>query len=278
MTTPCICVGGGGGCTPNGTVEEYLAGFGYAYNSADPLASTYQLVLAQNAPKGYTLAKNPQWFALAEACLRARALLYCTKTPGDCGGVYGSTVASTAGDNAALASTSLGLAETGASIGESVAGVSSALGPITAGVGAIVGTIIQVFQAHAQAEARQANALCSLCPAASRQIAQIDAAVAIGSATESQAVSGLQQLAISFAGAVASLEHGEDAFAGYVAIFNSLVAISPYYYQNLPAEPPISAVSAIGSSLSSLIGGSASGGMSPIFFLIVIVVLVLIFA
>lgn len=215
----------GGGCEPTSTdVKAWVAAFGYVYDANDPLESYYKEVIAT-----YPESKNgPVWSALAEACMRTRAILFCNSTPGDVGGLKnGSTATNIPGIGA--------IAFQGAQVGESIAtaagAVLGALGPITAGVGSILGPILQLFQAHAKAVAAQANALNSLTPLATQSIRQCDAAVQNGSATPEQGVTFLHSLAQTISQQDAGLTKSCNAFCGYNAIVNAMADVSVYFYQ-----------------------------------------------
>jgi hypothetical protein len=164
--------------------------------------------------------------ALAEACLRARALLYCNNTPGDAG-------TTSAGISQNVAGYAANIAISGAQIGEAAAqvAITSTLGLATAGIGLAIGPILAIFQNHAKAVTAQANALSTLCPQASVAIQKFDNAVFTGQATPAQAQLATQQLAASMAASVKSLTKNCNAFCAYNAILQAFVAIAPAYYQ-----------------------------------------------
>lgn len=228
----CICVGGGGGCKPNGTVQDYLSGFGFSYDPNDPLAATYRMIISQDHVPG----NNPQWEALAEACMRARAMLYCQSSPGDCN-VTAASVGSELSTVGQFTSAGIGA-------GSELAGAlglasGAALGAATLGAGVVASAIIDIFQNHAAAEARQANALCQLCPQFTASMRQVDSAVANRVISPTEGAQLIAQLAQNFSSEDASLAKSCNAFCGYNAIAKCLADISPYYYQQNPPIQPI---------------------------------------
>lgn len=223
-----FCIGGG--CVPTSTdPSAWVSAFGYTYNPSDPLASVYGDLIA-NAPNGLTA--QLAWKALAEACMRTRAMLFCNQTPGDSGSTYSSS------NNSNLLGVSVQLGQSGAALGEGVAGVAatSALGAATAGVGIVFSALLSAIQAHAQAEARQANALSSLGPYVTECIRKADIAVAQGAAPE-DAISFLQQSFMAVKNSWAPLLKSCNAFCWYNAILDLIVQVSAQYYQ-LPTSLP----------------------------------------
>jgi hypothetical protein len=233
-TVPCVCVGGGGGCSvANTTVEEYLAAFGYTYNPSDPLADTYQTIMAAIVTKDSPSGNVAAWKALCEACLRARGLLYCSNTPGDCGTTHQATNQAALSNLQTLGVTGQ-IAGTGIKIGSEVASLAGAggalLSGVTFGASALLQGILAIFQNHAAAEQKQATALCQLCPQVTAAIIATDAAIYAGSDSQSAGIANVQTVAAQFRAAVAPLTHGEDAFAGYAAICDALAMQSSYLY------------------------------------------------
>lgn len=236
-----LCIGGSNSAALEGnqSAQNYLAFFGYSYNPNDPLIGQYQATAASVCPKGLNGTKfYTSWLGLAQACMMARAVLFCSKTPGDCSPAFSVQVGAGQGVQVAAASTKLALQ--GASIGESIAGVTatSVLGLATLGIGAVLGPILSIFSAHAQAVAEQANALCTLCPKATETILQIDEAVGLGQVSPQEGVLALQQLATQFKQAIANLTNSCNAFCAYGGILDAIAAISPAYYLGAPAPAP----------------------------------------
>jgi hypothetical protein len=248
-TTPCVCVGGGGGCSvANTTVEEYLAAFGYAYDSDDPLSDTYQSIMSAIVTKDNPSGNVPAWKALCEACLRARSLLYCSNTPGDCGTTHQAT------NQAALTNLqTLGVAGQlsgqGIQIGSTIANLAGAggalLSGVTFGASALLQGILTIFENHAKAEQQQASVLCQLCPQVTAAIIATDAAIYAGSDSQNSGITNVQEIAVQFRAAVAKFTHGADAFAGYAAICDALAMETSYLYmiafssQSVTAPPNI---------------------------------------
>lgn len=238
----CVCVNGGGGCSVrNTTVQEYLTGFGVAYNPSDQLP--YAVVLAAHTPAGIGEFLN-FYKALGEACLRSRGLLFCNKTPGDCG-----SLSRASGINPIVISSQLG--GTGISEGSqllSALGVASpVIGVATAGAGLALTAVLQIFQAHAQAEQQQTTALCQTVPQFNQLVAQVDAAVRSGQASPEQGISTLQQAALSFKNTVQRFTKPCNAFCAYGAICDAMVDISQYYYGVSPIPESASGFLGVGS-------------------------------
>jgi hypothetical protein len=213
----------GGGCVPTTTsVQAWLSAFGYEYDENDPLAQDYANVIAE-APSD---VRGAVWDALCEACMRARAMLFCNSTPGD----SGTTQSAAASSNALGVSLgkSLGTEE---QIGSDAA---TALGIAVPGVGAIAGAaldeVLSIFAAHAKAEEAQSNALSSLSPQVTQAIRQADYAVANGTATPEDAQTFLENVSTQMASSDASLTKSCNAFCGYNAIVAAIAQVSQYYY------------------------------------------------
>jgi hypothetical protein len=274
-TTPCVCVGGGGGCSvANTTVEEYLAAFGYTYDPNDPLADTYQSIMSAIVTKDNPSGNVPAWKTLCEACLRARSLLYCSNTPGDCGTTHQAT------NQAALSNLqTLGvvgqLSGEGIQIGSTIANLAGAggalLSGVTFGASALLQGILTIFQNHAKAEQTQATALCQLAPQVTAAIISTDAAIYAGSDSQNSGITNIQEIATQFRAAVAKLTHGEDAFAGYAAICDALAMETSYLYmiafssQEVTAPPNIAtAVSAATPAAAAIIeaNGLSAGNVA----------------
>ena len=234
----CVCVAGGGGCSvANTTVGEYLSAFGIPYNQNDPLP--YKAALSVTKPAGLGSFSN-FYFALGEACLRARALLFCNARPGDCGapqqqGVNSLQLAGAIGGTGINVSSALtsGMA--------AAAGLSSVAAAATAGAGLILTVVLAHFQEHAAAEAEQSDVLCKLTPQFNASVANVDAAVFSGQADAGQAINTLQQLAGQFASADSHLVKSCNAFCVYNAIALAFAEISKYLYGVEPIPNGITA-------------------------------------
>lgn len=238
-----FCVGGG--CTPDDvSAQDFVEAFGYTYNPADPLSQTYKDLLA-TLPSGLR-SSYPGWVAMAEACMRTRALLFCNKTPGDAG----TTQQSSANSN--LLGQGVGVATTVATT------VANSLGIATFGLSSLVAPLLSLFQAHAKAEAAQANALNNLTPLFTEYVRKIDSAFFAGQLDASDAANAIAQAAISFKSSVASLYKSCNAFCGYDAIAGLIASISPQFYQ-LYADQTSSAESANSGAIIS--NGSSTSGL-----------------
>lgn len=242
------CIGGGSqDAWLTLSAQEILSAFGYPYDQSDPLAATYPQVAAKNNP----YVKGSKWYQpfnnFAEACMRARAVLFCNSSPGDCEG--GQVIIGADNSTSRLVGTIGNLGIQGAQIGGELAGLTGAalgtLGAVTAGAGFVLSAVISAFQQHAQAVARQATALCELAPEMSGYILQIDGAVQSGEITIAQAQGGIAQLATAFQNAIASLEKNCNAFCMYRALIQCVSDITPFYYQavaplaSAPSSPAI---------------------------------------
>lgn len=231
-----FCIGGG--CVPTTThVSAWVEAFGYSYDANDPLLSTYRDLIAQSPVAHYN---NAAWEALAEACMRTRALLFCNQSPGDAG----STNATAQQSNLLPA---LGVAQQGISVGLNSAAQSASqgatgivgtigklAGPIGIGVSLVFSEILSAFEHHAQAVKAQANALSTLCPYFTEAVRKADYAVFNGQATPDEAIQFLQQVGMSLKSSVASLTKSCNAFCWYNGIVDLIVAVSPMFYQYAP--------------------------------------------
>jgi hypothetical protein len=258
-----FCIGGG--CVPTDTsVEDWVEAFGYTYNPSDPLASTYTDLIASAPAQFRSGGLYAAWPALAEACMRTRAMLFCNQSPGDAGSTNSQSVASNT-----LTATS-------------IAGEATNEIPVP-GLSEILGPILQVFQEHAEAETKQATALSTLGPQITEAIRRADASVLDGTSTPDQAIAFLQQTMAAAQQSWGGLVKNCNAFCWYNAILNLLVQISEYYYQltvsqaaieqsneenivpsgaNIPANAtttvsgtPSTAVTAAATALNQTIGG-----------------------
>lgn len=234
------CIGGGG---QDGwlslSASEILNAFGYAYDSSDPLTYTYPIVAKRYNP----YASGSKWYGpfnnFAEACMRSRAILFCNQSPGDCGVSSQSLEASnTAQFVGQIGSTGIEAAQTVGTLAKLTGTAASILGSVTAGAGFVLSAIVSAFQRHAQAVANQSHALCELAPEMTQNIAEIDASVAAGRDSATDAANAIAQLAAEFQNAIASLEKNCNAFCMYHALIECVSAITPYYYEALPPLPP----------------------------------------
>lgn len=269
---PCVCVGGGGGCSvASTTTEQYLAAFGYESSNYALPDALYQQIAGDNVPSGQS--NVAAWEALCIACLKARAMLFCNEIPGDAGAATQEEVRSTL----ASANQTLGVASTGIKVG------GQALNAVLPGVGTIVSNIgnaiIGIFANHAKAEAQQSSVLSNICPAFTVAMLQIDEAVATGVMSAAQGVASMQTLAQKFIEAAAPYAKACNAFCGYSAMANALAESSQWLYQ-LPEyqPPPASIVSSANSvanqALAALTGGSNGGSVLLIAFVFVAVMAV----
>jgi hypothetical protein len=237
MSGNVICVGGGENSASSYSTSAlaYVAGFGYTWNSADPLASVYPLIMSQYRPTGQ--AAGGAWDALCEACMRTRTMLFCNKVPNDCGSGDVNPLTSV---NTAKQLSGLGIsgASTGIGIANAFgAGISSVAGSIIPGIGIALSAILQIFQNHAAAEAKQANVLCSLNPYASSAIQQIDAAILAGVDSPNAGYSAMVQLGVQYTGGLAAIYKKGNAADGYERIMACQIAASLYRY-GLSTLPP----------------------------------------
>src|SRR5271154_6018988 len=259
-----VCVGGGQHAASSyaTSAQAYVTAFGYTYNSSDPFASIYMLVLSQFRPVGQ--AAGGAWDALSEACMRTRNLLFCNNTPDDCGSSF---AASSALGTLRLGS---GIGLSGASAGIGIAnaagaGISSIAGAAIPAVGAILSAVLSVYQKHVAAEAAQEGQLCTECPAATSIMKQIDAAVVSGSATGEQAYSAMENLSTQFIGALSGIFKSGNAADGYERIMKCQVALSLYLYGISPLPPNLSSGAVAGDEGSATTYSSNlafSGGTS----------------
>ena len=246
-----VCIGGGSqDAWLTLSTEQVVEGFGFGYNSADPLDGTYQAIAQQYNP--YTVGSKwyPGFLAFANACMRTRAILFCNSEPGDC------TAQSSSVSASALETTQ----ELGA-VGQS--GLLAAIPVVGQAAQDVLNEITQVFAQHAQAEARQSTALCRLAPELTANIIQIDAGVSSGRYDPFSAGAAIAQMANQFQSAIASLTKNCNAFCMYTALIKCLAEATPYYYQAIapvaaPANPTIS------SSPSSPSPTNTTGFIAPV--------------
>ena len=237
-------------------MEQYVEAFGYAYNANDSLQDQYASVLAAIAASdNIPSSEQSAWKSLGEACMRTRSLLYCSNTPGDCTTTKQSVNAAAASNLASVSQVG-GLAKTGIGATGTILGATGiasgvVLSGITLGAGIILTAILTIFENHAAAEAKQANALCALCPEASAAIQATDLAVLSGQATPSQGIANLKALAQSFRNSTAGLTKACNAFCGYAAILDAIAAESDYFYTTQLASAPVVAGAVIQAAAST---------------------------
>lgn len=229
-----LCIGGGS--VPNGTADQYLAAFGYS--APYPLSdTTYRQVASDNHPPKTSRGPGGQdnWTELAVACMKARAVLFCNSTPGDITGLQqGSSELQTLGQIGSIAGP-------GISIGSGIANLAgfggTLLSGVTLGASAALTAILDVFEAHAQAEQVQEHVLASLCPQATSAIRQIDRAVINGQAAISDAIGALAQLNSTFYAAITRYYNDCNAFCWYRYIVQCISASSQYLYALAQYQP-----------------------------------------
>jgi hypothetical protein len=203
----------GGGCVPTATdPAQWLQAFGYQYNASDPLDSVYSDIIATMSP---STIDNASFDALAEACMRSRAILFCNQNPGDSGSTQAQAVSSSTLE------------------AENSAETAASLIPVP-GVSQVLSLVLSVFTAHAQAEKAQANALSTLTPQITEAIRRADASVYSGASTPDQAIAFLQQTMIQAQQSWASLTKNCNAFCWYNAILQMMVTVSEHYYAITP--------------------------------------------
>jgi hypothetical protein len=259
-----FCIGGG--CVPTSTsVEAWLSAFGYTYEENDPLATDYANLIAQSPSAFNSGGLYSAWPALAEACMRSRAMLFCNSSPGD------------SGSTQATSSTSDLLEQAGEQ--------AASLVPVA---GQVLSDVLEVFQAHAAAEKAQATALATLAPQITEAFRRADASVAAGTSTQEQAIAFLQQTSLSAQQSWSALTKSCNAFCWFNQILNLMVSVSEYYYQlgisaasleqsneeniipttsNIPANGVLAGLE---SSLSSATSGLAISSKSLIIGLLVL--------
>lgn len=265
-----FCIGGG--CEPTETdVSAWLAAFGYQYDPNDPLGQDYKNVIAE-APSA---TRSAVWDALAEACMRSRAMLFCNQTPGD----SGTTQSAAASSNALGVSLSQNLS-TEAQVGGLAANALQAVPVVGQIAGPALQEILSLFQHHAQAEAAQSGALSKLGPYVTQAIRQVDYAVASGQISPEEGVSFLESISASMKSSDASLTKSCNAFCGYNAIVDCIAKVSTYYYALLsPSASGDSILSGLSPSTaqaneSGIVAG-ATLTSNPLLIILAIVAVVL---
>jgi hypothetical protein len=227
-----------------------------AYNPADPFASFYPIVVTRNTP-----LKAPAGFPVsAEACMRARGLIYWKSTPGDCG------------TNKPLSDSDLQdltIARSSASLATSTLGVAGVLaGPATLGISigvAVIATAVQaIFTHHAQAVTTEQSTLCQVAQLWNQVMAQVDSQVYDGTIDPSDAATIISNLGSELTGNLEAIMKTCDAACVYQGIINCHVDFAKTYYPWLapngdvagnPSNPAIGA-SRPGSPLSSPISST----------------------
>lgn len=259
-----LCIGGGS--HPSASANQLLSAFGIAGPFAIDDATA--LTFANDAlPGGFTRCASPTdigsygWCAMAIACIKARALLFCTRIPGD--------VAQTQQLQQIASASNAQQLQTGMVAIQAASNIPV----IGQGIAQIGSAIMGIFAHHAQAVKTQADALGTLCPAVSASLAQIDKAVETGAMTASQAQSYLSQLLQQFNAAIAQYIKTCNAFCYYSAILNAIVRSSPYVYAGTtmtdssgtpvsttgPVQNPVSAISPVFGGSGSPAQSSSSG-------------------
>lgn len=243
-----VCIGGGETDVFSSSAQDYVTKFGYLWNPSDPFAVVYPLILNQYRPSGQK-AGGP-WDALAEGCMRTRAILFCNKTPGDC-----AVASSSAPSLGTLTGVSVAskLGTTAASVVGGIAGVASVTGPIAAGVGIAVSTILQVFQAHAAAEARQSTALCGISGPTTNAIQSVDAAIAQGQDTPASGAAAMSYIYSQMVAALGSIFKKGNAADGYERVMQCQVALAQYRYGIVPLPVPLGGNSSVSVNQTSTI-------------------------
>lgn len=237
-----VCIGGGSqDAWINLSAEQIVTGFGFGFDSSDPLVTTYQAIAKQYNPYAVGSKWYPGFLAFAEACMRTRAILFCNSEPGDCTGSASSVSASDFGTTETLASVDQSgiVAVVSSGIAKSLGAVASAVPIVGQAAQEILTEITQAFAAHAQAEARQSTALCRLAPELTANIVQIDAGVSSGQYDPISAGTAIAQMANQFQSAIASLTKNCNAFCMYTALIKCLAEATPYYYDAIaPVAAP----------------------------------------
>lgn len=216
-------------------------GSGLGGASLDP---SYALVAARNKPSG-----APADFAIvAEACLRARGLIYFRNNPGDCGappGVPSFTSGQIVGLSGGAASGVVGgLGSVGALTGAATAGIGTAVSLAVAGIESI-------FQHHAQAVTNEQTTICAVAGYFNPLVKQIDASVASGQISASDGITYMKQVAQQAINGLQSINGVCNAACVYIGVLKAhMDFVSTYYPAISPAES---------------IGASAPGG-APTFF------------
>lgn len=233
-TSTNVCIGGGETDVFSSNAQDYVTKFGYLWNPSDPFAVAYPLIINQYRPSGQK--PGGPWDALAEGCMRTRAILFCNKTPGDCAS-YSSGAPSLGTIQGVSAAAKIGTTAT--SVIGSIAGIASVTGPIAAGVGIAVSEILQVFQAHAAAEQRQSTALCGIAGPTTNAIQGVDAAIAQGQDTPASGAAAMSYIYSQMVAALGSIFKKGNAADGYERVMQCQVALAQYRYGIIPLPVPL---------------------------------------
>lgn len=218
---------------------------------AIPDDSQYALSASRSKPAGST----SYYAMLAEACLRARGLIYFKVNPGDCGapnpanGFTNVQIVGLAGT--AASGVTGGLAAAGAISGAATFGIGAAVSVAVAGIEAI-------FQEHAIAVANEQATLCKVANYFNPLVGQIDAAVRSGAITPSQGIAYMNQICNTAQQGLDSITKPCNAACVYSAICQAFSDFANYFY-NVIAPPQTFAPQAPGAAPSA--AGSLPGGV-----------------
>jgi hypothetical protein len=199
----------------------------------------YAVVALRNKP-----SSAPAGFAvLAEACLRARGILYHKSVPGDCGRAAAPS-GITSGQIVGLS----GMAASGVVGGLSAAGVLA--GPATLGISSAVSLAVagieDVFQHHAQAVANEQSTICSMAAYFNGVCPQIDQAVLSGAITYDQGVTFMRQVTQQAISGLQSIYKPCNAACVYQGVLRAHADFVSYLYPRISpiwqgAQAPASA-------------------------------------
>lgn len=225
------------------TVQDFLQKYGVAglWNANDPYSTLYD----QIANTYKTNKTPPDFVAYAKACMIARMFLYFKQSPGDCplatkvsSGNVGADISRIGGFGALGAST----VATGASIagiaGKAVASVAGEAASVI-GLAALPFTIWGIFSAHhAQAVAVEQTDLCAVASQVNSVWQNIDAAVASGSMTATQAISYLTQLQATVKQFLSQITQDCNAACVSTRAINCVNDFRTYLYKNAQQSIP----------------------------------------
>lgn len=259
MTQLCI----GGGSHPNADAGDILAAFGvqgpYWLTDAQYLTFCKSPAGENWTPTSPTDIGPYGYGGMVLACVKSRSLLFCNATPGDVAqtnALQQTAQIGTLSDLQKSVGAAVSLAGVGTAVGAHLAGLaatSSVVPIVGTAIGLVSGIVISIMEHHAAAVKTQATALGQLCPQVTTLIAQLDAAVKIGTDSPTQAQTALQNISQQFKQAIAPYTKQCNAFCYYAAILDSIVASSQAVYlsQGFISVSPVSLV-------SELLGGGAT--------------------
>lgn len=211
--------------------------------------SIYAAIAKRNKPASITGASAIiRWNTLAEACLRARGLIYSKSNPGDCpapssiGGIGSAQIVGLSGTAASGVVGGLGAA--GVLAGPATLGISTA-------VSVAVSAISSIFTHHAQAVANEQATICQVAGYFNPLLKQIDAAVRSGQITCDQAQLYVKQVANQAINGLQSILQECNAACWYVGVLKAHIDLAVSLY---PLIAPPEAI------------GPAAPGASPDFF------------